>query len=188
VSQFVKRCSYKTATTCNRKLFRKLLRSGYTGARPRYSRTFTDLGRTYEWMQGSLNREPFRRAGCFPGQGGPPPRPPLLLIQISAKAVSKMRRFVPAACRPGTCCICPRGGEGIRLRGRLPSSLKCVAALRSDSVSTRSFRVNSFRGPTLSPELCSKFLIELAPPVNIAYWRGIMSRDYDSPVSTVCYF
>jgi hypothetical protein len=46
----------------------------------------------------------------------------------------------------------------------------------------RRFRVNSFRGPTLSLELCSKFLIELAPPVNIAYRRQIMSRDCDIPV------
>jgi hypothetical protein len=46
----------------------------------------------------------------------------------------------------------------------------------------RRLRVNSFTGSPLSPELCSKFLIELAPPVNIAYRRQILSRDCDIPV------
>lgn len=136
----MKRCSYKTATTCNRKFLRKLLRSGYTGACPRNSWTFTGLGGTYEWMQGSLNKELFRRAGCFLGQGGPPlrPRPP---PDSNNRADSNIRdgRLRNATFRAA--CVQVRhllrlstGWRGIRLRGRLPSSLKCVAALRSDSV------------------------------------------------------
>lgn len=130
----MKRCSYKTATTCNRKMLRKLLRSGYTGACPRNSWTFTGLGRTYEWMQGSLNKEFFRRAGCFLGQGGLSTRPRPAPDSNIREGRLRNATFRAACVQARHLLRLSTGWRGIRLRGRLPSSLKCVAALRSDSV------------------------------------------------------
>jgi hypothetical protein len=167
----VKLCSYKTATTCNRKLFRKLLRSGYTGARPRYSRTVTGLGRTYELMQGSLDKELFRRSGCFLGQDGLPPRP-----RPPSNSSTREIRLGNATFR----AFCPQARHLLHLSAGWREDSPAGAPAKQLEVrrsTLHRFRVNSFRGPTLSPELCSRFLIELAPPVNIAYGRQIMSRD-----------
>jgi hypothetical protein len=128
-------------------------------------------------MQGSLNKEHFRGAGCLLGHDGPPPR-------LRTPPVSGHRdlRLGNATCQSGS----PQARDLLHLSTGRRKDLHPAGAfakqLEVRRSTARRFRVNSFRGPTLSLELCSKFLIELAPPVNIAYRRQIMSRDCDIPV------
>ena len=90
--------------------------------------------------------------------------------------VSKLRRLRETFRRSGTCCVRRRSGGSTRW---LPALLR-----EMHRSTTRRKRVNSFRAVTLSLvtlslELCSRFLNELALPVNIAYEWGIMSRICD---------
>jgi hypothetical protein len=75
-----------------------------------------------------------------------------------------------------------------RWRINSPQGQGIVQQLEVRRSNVRSIRVNFVATTTLSLELCSKFLIELPPPVNIAYWRRIMSRDRDIPVLNRCHF
>jgi len=75
--------------------------------------------------------------------------------------VSEMRR-PRTVCGPGTCCTCPRGGERTQRPGAVEFQLEVRRSIYRN-------RVNSVHDLALSIELCSKFLYELAPPVNIAY-------------------
>jgi hypothetical protein len=73
----------------------------------------------------------------------------------------------------GTCCSRPRGGATGWRRGLFASHLDVHR-----SIVVR-IEVNSVGRWPLSIELCSKFLNESPPPVNIAYGWQIMSRVCD---------
>jgi|SRR5882724_1681587 len=74
--------------------------------------------------------------------------------------------------RSGTCCSCRREGGG-------STRFTCAPLREMRRSMSRRNRVNSFPAVTLSLELCSRFLNQLALPVNIAYERQIMSRVSD---------
>jgi hypothetical protein len=92
---------------------------------------------------------------------------------VPAPTVSRTRRICSACHRPVTCCRCPRGGDYANGRQSKINRRESHHIFRLQS------RVNLIRGEPLSPETCSKFLNELAVPVNIAYVRQIMSRCCD---------
>jgi hypothetical protein len=91
------------------------------------------------------------------------------------------KRRTEALCGSGTCCGCPRGGEEIRRRGAVDFPLEVRRSICRN-------RVNSVRNLALSVESRTKLLNELAPPVNIAYAWGIVSRDCDMFGSSRLYF
>jgi hypothetical protein len=73
----------------------------------------------------------------------------------------------------GTCCTRPQGGAMGWRRGLFASHLDVRRSI------VPRIEVNSVRTWPLSLELCSKFLNESPPPVNIAYGSQIMSRVCD---------
>src|SRR3569833_746924 len=128
-------------------------------------------------MQGSLDKDHLRGARCLVGPIGPPPRPRRTCVSTQtikatgpAKA-ARARHLLDLSTRWGTDTV---------PTGKIAQQLEVHRSMR------RQFRVNSFSGTTLSLELCGKFLIDLPPPVNIAYPRHIMSRDCDIPVLSRC--
>jgi hypothetical protein len=120
-----------------------------------------------------------------------PPHPlspaPLLPIPLAGDAVSEMRHTSHRLGRSGTCCSRPRGGVRTRCfcsfvyrRAAVVYQLDAfVYELDVRRSMVRGNGVNSPFVPALSIESRSKFLNELAAPVNIAYQRRIMSRVCD---------
>jgi hypothetical protein len=111
---------------------------------------------------GIIEQGYFRKAGCSAGSRRPDrlyrthlPTP------TTGALVSEMRRHRTVR-GPGTCCTCPRGGERTQRLGAVEFQLEVRRSIYRN-------RVNSVHDLALSIELCSKFLYELAPPVNIAY-------------------
>jgi hypothetical protein len=118
---------------------------------------------------GIIEQGYLRKAGCSAGARRPdrPYRAHLpdyrdhLPTPTTGGLVSEMRRSRTRR-RSGTCCPCPRGGVWTRRLGAVEFRLEVRRSICRN-------RVNSDRDLALSIELCSKFLNELAPPVNIAY-------------------
>jgi hypothetical protein len=111
---------------------------------------------------GIIEQGYFREAGCSARSRHPARRYRARLPTPTPGApVSEMRRPRTVR-RPGTCCTYPRGGEGTQRPGAVEFQLEVRRSIQRN-------RVNSVHDLALSIELCSKFLNELAPPVNIAY-------------------
>jgi hypothetical protein len=116
----------------------------------------------------------FRRVRCSIGARCPdshsdgPAR-----IPMKGESVCQTRHPNRFAYGSGTCCTRPRGGAIGRRRGLFASHLD----VRRSIVSR--IEVNSIRMWPLSIELCSKFLNESPPPVNITYGWQLMSRVCD---------
>jgi hypothetical protein len=79
----------------------------------------------------------------------------------TARCVCKTRRS-GTFCGSGTCCPCPRDRE----RSRRPGAIDCRLEMRRSIYANR---VNSARNLALGTVFRTKFLNELAPPVNIEY-------------------
>src|SRR3569833_1459825 len=128
-------------------------------------------------MQGSLDKDHLRGARCLVGPIGPPPRPRRFCVSACSVFVSgpakaaRARHLLDLSTRWGTDSVPP---------GKIAQQLEVHRSMR------RQFRVNSFSGTTLSLELCGKFLLDLPPPVNIAFPRHIMSRYCDIPFLIRC--
>jgi hypothetical protein len=111
---------------------------------------------------GNIEQGYLRKAGCSAGARRPDRLDRAHLpTPTTGVAVSEMRRHRTFR-RPGTCCNCPRGGERTQRPGAVEFQLEVRRSIDRN-------RVNSVQDLPLSIELCSKFLNELAPPVNIAY-------------------
>jgi hypothetical protein len=139
--------------------------------------------------QGTVEQGNFRYVVCstrarLPDRRSPalPPLPPL-----AGHPVSEMRHRLQCLGRPGTCCTRPRGGERTRWPCSFVYRTAAVVYQLDGFVYEHDVRRSMVRGngvnspfvPALSIELRSKFLNELAAPVNIAYRRLIMSRVCD---------
>lgn len=94
-------------------------------------------------------------------------------IPMKRESVCQTRHPHRSAHGSGTCCSRPRGGATCWRRGLSASQLDVRRSIVART------EVNSGHTWPLSIELCSKFLNETPPPVNITYRRGIVSRVCD---------